>query len=192
MRYNNAHGRTRCANESLNGELKRRFACLNYLRVEPQASSITLACIVLHNIATQCSVPLCDIADPPEPLAPADDPGPHVRCLMRWLRDWVVVQCEMLLSTITFEVWSQMMGLCLFCWKYFCLIKFTFVIDIIFAEIILWAQTHCLVEYTVLRGMQEATANVTKIYKNVPTKAANYVLFQFTNFVILFILKYIF
>ncbi|XP_034073100.1 putative nuclease HARBI1 [Gymnodraco acuticeps] len=77
MRYNIAHGRTRCAIERLNGVLKRRFACLNYLRVEPQgACQITLACIVLHNIAVHRRVPLSDIDDPPEPLAPADDLGP--------------------------------------------------------------------------------------------------------------------
>jgi len=77
MRYNNAHGRTRCVIESLNGVLKRRFACLNYLRVEPQrACCITLACIVLHNIAVHRRVPLSDIDDPPEPLTSADDLGP--------------------------------------------------------------------------------------------------------------------
>ncbi|XP_034072552.1 putative nuclease HARBI1 [Gymnodraco acuticeps] len=77
MRNNNAHGRTRCAIERLNGVLKRRFACLNYLRVELQgACQITLACIVLHNIAVHRRVPLSDIDDPPEPLAPADDLGP--------------------------------------------------------------------------------------------------------------------
>uniref|UniRef100_A0AAY4EZD1 DDE Tnp4 domain-containing protein n=1 Tax=Denticeps clupeoides TaxID=299321 RepID=A0AAY4EZD1_9TELE len=37
----------------------RRFACLNYLRAEPQkACNITLACIVLHNIANNRNVPL--------------------------------------------------------------------------------------------------------------------------------------
>ena len=59
MRYNNAHRRIRCAIERLNGALKRPFACLNYQWVEPQqACSIILACIVLHNIATQRRVPL--------------------------------------------------------------------------------------------------------------------------------------
>uniref|UniRef100_A0A8C1LTJ8 DDE Tnp4 domain-containing protein n=1 Tax=Cyprinus carpio TaxID=7962 RepID=A0A8C1LTJ8_CYPCA len=49
--FNTAHCKTRCAIERLNGVLKRRFACLNYLRVEPQgACNIILACIVLHNI----------------------------------------------------------------------------------------------------------------------------------------------
>uniref|UniRef100_A0A8C2JJH1 Putative nuclease HARBI1 n=1 Tax=Cyprinus carpio TaxID=7962 RepID=A0A8C2JJH1_CYPCA len=52
--FNTAHCKTRCAIERLNGVLKRRFACLNYLRVEPQgACNIILACIVLHNIATR-------------------------------------------------------------------------------------------------------------------------------------------
>uniref|UniRef100_A0AAY5LA12 Putative nuclease HARBI1 n=1 Tax=Esox lucius TaxID=8010 RepID=A0AAY5LA12_ESOLU len=58
-RFNTAHCRARCAIERLNGVLKRRFACLNYLRAEPQkACNITLACIVLHNIATKHNVPL--------------------------------------------------------------------------------------------------------------------------------------
>uniref|UniRef100_A0AAY5KXL8 Putative nuclease HARBI1 n=1 Tax=Esox lucius TaxID=8010 RepID=A0AAY5KXL8_ESOLU len=53
-RFNTAHCRARCAIECLNGVLKRCFACLNYLRAEPQkACNITLACIVLHNIATK-------------------------------------------------------------------------------------------------------------------------------------------
>ncbi|XDV23817.1 hypothetical protein PO909_028214, partial [Leuciscus waleckii] len=53
-RFNTAHCRARCAIERLNGTFKRRFACLNYLRAEPQkACNITLACIVLHNIATK-------------------------------------------------------------------------------------------------------------------------------------------
>uniref|UniRef100_A0A3B3SZR7 DDE Tnp4 domain-containing protein n=1 Tax=Paramormyrops kingsleyae TaxID=1676925 RepID=A0A3B3SZR7_9TELE len=58
-RFNTAHCRARCAIWRLNGVLKRRFACLNYLRAEPQkACNITLACIVLHNIATKRNVPL--------------------------------------------------------------------------------------------------------------------------------------
>uniref|UniRef100_A0A8C4RKX6 Putative nuclease HARBI1 n=1 Tax=Erpetoichthys calabaricus TaxID=27687 RepID=A0A8C4RKX6_ERPCA len=66
--FNSAHCKTRCANERLNGVLKRRFACLNYLRVEPKvACNIILACIVLHNIATRRNVPLDDIYDGPEP-----------------------------------------------------------------------------------------------------------------------------
>ncbi|XP_051507181.1 putative nuclease HARBI1 [Myxocyprinus asiaticus] len=60
-RFNTAHCKTRCTIERLNGVLKRRFACLNYLRVEPQgACNIILACIVLHNIARRRNVPLCD------------------------------------------------------------------------------------------------------------------------------------
>uniref|UniRef100_A0AAY4D9W8 DDE Tnp4 domain-containing protein n=1 Tax=Denticeps clupeoides TaxID=299321 RepID=A0AAY4D9W8_9TELE len=61
-RFNTAHCRARCVIECLNGVLKRRFACLNYLRAEPQkACNITLACIVLHNIATKRNVPLCPL-----------------------------------------------------------------------------------------------------------------------------------
>uniref|UniRef100_A0A4W6D9A9 DDE Tnp4 domain-containing protein n=1 Tax=Lates calcarifer TaxID=8187 RepID=A0A4W6D9A9_LATCA len=49
-----AYTSTLCVIECLNGVLKRRFACLNYLGAEPQkACNITLACIVLHNIATK-------------------------------------------------------------------------------------------------------------------------------------------
>ncbi|XP_039605726.1 putative nuclease HARBI1 [Polypterus senegalus] len=66
--FNSAHCKTKCTIELLNGVLKRRFACLNYLRVEPKvACNIILACIVLHNIATRRNVPLDDIYDGPEP-----------------------------------------------------------------------------------------------------------------------------
>ncbi|XP_048045462.1 putative nuclease HARBI1 [Megalobrama amblycephala] len=52
-RFNSSHCKTRCSFERLNGVLKRRFACLNYLRVQPKvACNIILACTVLHNIAT--------------------------------------------------------------------------------------------------------------------------------------------
>uniref|UniRef100_A0A8C4SDY6 Putative nuclease HARBI1 n=1 Tax=Erpetoichthys calabaricus TaxID=27687 RepID=A0A8C4SDY6_ERPCA len=66
--FNSSTCKTRCAIEHLNGVLKRRFACLNYLRVEPKvACNIILACIVLHNITTRRNVPLDDIYDGPEP-----------------------------------------------------------------------------------------------------------------------------
>ena len=73
---NTAHCKTRCAIERLNGVLKRSFACLNFLRVEPQGEcNIILACIVLHNIATRCSVPLCDdVYDALEPVEEPDQP----------------------------------------------------------------------------------------------------------------------
>ncbi|KAI5109436.1 hypothetical protein C0J45_0833 [Silurus meridionalis] len=75
-RFNTAHCKTRCAIERLNGVLKRRFACLYYLQMEPQgACSIILACIVLHNIATRGNVPLCDdVYDAPEPVEEPDQP----------------------------------------------------------------------------------------------------------------------
>ncbi|XDV16254.1 hypothetical protein PO909_016050 [Leuciscus waleckii] len=74
-RFNIAHCRARCVIERLNGVLKRRFACLNYLRAEPQkACNITLACIVLHNIATKRNVPLCADNDAPEPLGDPNQP----------------------------------------------------------------------------------------------------------------------
>ncbi|KAK9980270.1 hypothetical protein ABG768_013646 [Culter alburnus] len=66
-RFNSSHCKTRCAIERLNGILKRRFACLNYLRVQPKvACNIFLACIVFHNIATRRHVPLDDNFDEPE------------------------------------------------------------------------------------------------------------------------------
>uniref|UniRef100_A0A8C2ISN3 Putative nuclease HARBI1 n=1 Tax=Cyprinus carpio TaxID=7962 RepID=A0A8C2ISN3_CYPCA len=74
-RLNSAYCRARCAIERLNGVLKRRFACFNYLRAEPQkAWNITLACIVLHNIATKRNVPLCADNDAPEPLGDPNQP----------------------------------------------------------------------------------------------------------------------
>uniref|UniRef100_A0A8D0AD42 DDE Tnp4 domain-containing protein n=1 Tax=Sander lucioperca TaxID=283035 RepID=A0A8D0AD42_SANLU len=75
-RFNTAHCKIRCAIERLNGVLKRHFAYLNYLPVEPQgACNIILACIVLHNIATRRNVPLCDdVYDAPEPVEEPDEP----------------------------------------------------------------------------------------------------------------------
>uniref|UniRef100_A0A3B3S7Y3 Putative nuclease HARBI1 n=1 Tax=Paramormyrops kingsleyae TaxID=1676925 RepID=A0A3B3S7Y3_9TELE len=53
-RFNSSHCKTRCAIERLNGVLKRRFACLNYLRVQPKVEcNIILACNVLHNICNK-------------------------------------------------------------------------------------------------------------------------------------------
>uniref|UniRef100_A0AAY4CYI3 DDE Tnp4 domain-containing protein n=1 Tax=Denticeps clupeoides TaxID=299321 RepID=A0AAY4CYI3_9TELE len=48
--FNTAHCRAKCVIEHLNGVLKRRF----------KACNITLACIVLHNIATKRNVPLSE------------------------------------------------------------------------------------------------------------------------------------
>uniref|UniRef100_A0A671PLS5 Putative nuclease HARBI1 n=1 Tax=Sinocyclocheilus anshuiensis TaxID=1608454 RepID=A0A671PLS5_9TELE len=74
-RFNSSHCKTRCAIERLNGVLKRRFACLNYLRVQPKvACNIILACIVLHNIATRRHVPLDDNFDGPEPDVEPEQP----------------------------------------------------------------------------------------------------------------------
>uniref|UniRef100_A0AAQ4PXU3 DDE Tnp4 domain-containing protein n=1 Tax=Gasterosteus aculeatus aculeatus TaxID=481459 RepID=A0AAQ4PXU3_GASAC len=81
-RFNTAHCRARCAIERLNGVLKRRFACLNCVRAEPQkACNITLHCIVLHNIATKRNVPLCADNDAPEPLGDPNQP-PAASCLL--------------------------------------------------------------------------------------------------------------
>uniref|UniRef100_A0A8C4RXJ8 Putative nuclease HARBI1 n=1 Tax=Erpetoichthys calabaricus TaxID=27687 RepID=A0A8C4RXJ8_ERPCA len=93
--FNSAHCKTRCAIEHLNGVLKRRFACLNYLRVEPKvACNIILACIVLHNIATRRNVPLDDIYDGPEPdeMQPGQPPmfAPNEGQTGRVIRDAIV------------------------------------------------------------------------------------------------------
>uniref|UniRef100_A0A8C4S229 Putative nuclease HARBI1 n=1 Tax=Erpetoichthys calabaricus TaxID=27687 RepID=A0A8C4S229_ERPCA len=93
--FNSAHCKTRCAIERLNGVLKRRFACLNYLRVEPKvACNIILACIVLHNIATRRNVPLDDIYDGPEPdeVQPEQPPmfAPNEGQTGRVIRDAIV------------------------------------------------------------------------------------------------------
>ena len=97
-RFNTAHCKTRCAIERLNGVLKRCFACLNYLRVEPQgACNIILACIVLHNIATRRNVPLCDDVygapesgeEPDQPLAFCQNEG----LTGRVVRDAIVRNC---------------------------------------------------------------------------------------------------
>ncbi|XP_071387553.1 putative nuclease HARBI1 [Centroberyx affinis] len=50
--YNVAHAHTRACIEMAFGLIKTRFQCLNHLRVTPQrACDITVACVVLHNIA---------------------------------------------------------------------------------------------------------------------------------------------
>ncbi|KAM3849470.1 putative nuclease HARBI1 [Diretmus argenteus] len=74
-RFNCSHGTTRNTIERLNGVLKRRFACLNYLRVEPQrACNIILACIVLHNIAEKRKVPHWnEVADHSQPQVDVPD-----------------------------------------------------------------------------------------------------------------------
>ncbi|XP_051787206.1 putative nuclease HARBI1 [Erpetoichthys calabaricus] len=93
--FNSAHCKTRCAIERLNGVLKRRFACLNYLWVEPKvACNIILACIVLHNIATRRNVPPDDIYDGPEPdeVQPEQPPmfTPNEGQTGRVIRDTIV------------------------------------------------------------------------------------------------------
>ncbi|TNM89154.1 hypothetical protein fugu_005409 [Takifugu bimaculatus] len=48
--FNYAHTSTRGTIERINGILKRRFACLNYLRVEPkEACNIICACIAQYS-----------------------------------------------------------------------------------------------------------------------------------------------
>lgn len=77
QRYNSVHATTRGTIERLNGVIKRRFACLNYLRVEPQkACHVICACIVLHNIAQMRRVPLGAPIDGPPPCAEVPDPLP--------------------------------------------------------------------------------------------------------------------
>ncbi|MBN3310833.1 HARB1 nuclease, partial [Amia calva] len=90
-RFNSAHGTTRSTIEHLNGVLKRRCACLNYLRVEPQrACNIIFACTVLHNISQTRTVPLHDDSDdlpqpqvdgPVTPLAALQLNGPAGRSM---------------------------------------------------------------------------------------------------------------
>ncbi|KAL7395698.1 hypothetical protein ABVT39_021608 [Epinephelus coioides] len=59
QRYNKVHATTRGTIERLNKVIKHRFACQNYLCVEPQkACHIICACIVLHNLAQTRRVPL--------------------------------------------------------------------------------------------------------------------------------------
>ncbi|KAK0142242.1 putative nuclease HARBI1 [Merluccius polli] len=75
QRYNSVHATTRGTIERLNGVIKRRFACLNYLRVESQkACHIICACIVLHNIPQTRIVPLQEaLIDGPPPCAEVPD-----------------------------------------------------------------------------------------------------------------------
>ena len=77
------------------GVLKRHFAGLNYLRVDPQwACNIILACIVLHNIAEERKVPFCDergghwqpqVDVPDLPLALLQPDGPAGRTMRKAL-----------------------------------------------------------------------------------------------------------
>ncbi|XP_058482276.1 putative nuclease HARBI1 [Solea solea] len=51
--FNGALNSTRARIEMVFGQLKSRFQCLKYLRVAPErACDITVACAILHNIAT--------------------------------------------------------------------------------------------------------------------------------------------
>ena len=102
----------------------------------------------------------------------------HCGFSSKWETEWscnVRFYCPQLL-------FSQMMDLCLFCWKYFCLIKFTFVIDYEYKLIIWWN--------TLFWGIQKSTANVTKINKNLYNKyqprrlqMMYYFNLQFTNLI---------
>uniref|UniRef100_A0A674NF10 Putative nuclease HARBI1 n=1 Tax=Takifugu rubripes TaxID=31033 RepID=A0A674NF10_TAKRU len=75
--FNYAHTSTRGTIEHINGILKQRFACLNYLRVEPkEACNIICACIVLHNIAQKKRVPM-EEDDIPLPEGLIEAPQPH-------------------------------------------------------------------------------------------------------------------
>ena len=85
-----------CAIERLNGVLKRCFACLKYLRTEPQRAC-NIIVIVLHNIATRRKVPLCD--DVMMHLSPLETLT-HLWHSVT-MRDWMGVQLEIpLLDTI--------------------------------------------------------------------------------------------
>ncbi|XP_029691502.1 putative nuclease HARBI1 [Takifugu rubripes] len=75
--FNYAHTSTRGTIERINGILKRRFSCLNYLRVEPkEACNIICACIVLHNIAQKRRVSM-EEDDVPLPEGLIEAPQPH-------------------------------------------------------------------------------------------------------------------
>ncbi len=51
--YNHAHAKTRARIEMTFGLLKSRFQCLHHLRVSPDRTcDVTVACTVLHNIAS--------------------------------------------------------------------------------------------------------------------------------------------
>uniref|UniRef100_A0A3B4U9L6 DDE Tnp4 domain-containing protein n=1 Tax=Seriola dumerili TaxID=41447 RepID=A0A3B4U9L6_SERDU len=74
---NTANCKTRCAIERLNGVVKRCFACLNYLRVEPQGTcNIILAFIVLTiSVPSVMSLSVMMIYDAPEPVENSDTPA---------------------------------------------------------------------------------------------------------------------
>ncbi|XP_053379515.1 putative nuclease HARBI1 [Mercenaria mercenaria] len=67
-RFNNSLCRARVLIEQSFGILKRRFPCLQVgLRMSPErAALVTLACVVLHNIAMLLNEPLDDSTDEPD------------------------------------------------------------------------------------------------------------------------------
>ena len=91
------------------GVLKRRSACLNYLRVLSMQHNTGLYCATQYRYPTQCP-PLWHWWSSRAPCS-CWWSRPTFGFFSKW--ETVVVQCEMLLSTITFEGWSQIIDLCL-------------------------------------------------------------------------------
>ena len=75
-RYNVSHSSTRSLVERSIGRLKRRFACLRYLRMyPPRACAVIACCIVLHNIAIERGVPMPEDNEEPPDEQQADIAG---------------------------------------------------------------------------------------------------------------------
>lgn len=84
VRFNGALARTRARIEMTFGLLKARFNCLRGLRVAPdRACAITVACAVLHNVATlrreRVPVIVAYPEDDLEPVQPDERSGPAAR-----------------------------------------------------------------------------------------------------------------
>ncbi|XP_067088424.1 putative nuclease HARBI1 [Osmerus mordax] len=84
VRFNGALARTRARIEMTFGLLKGRFNCLRGLRVEPdRACAITVACAVLHNVATlrreRVQVIVAHPEDDVEPIHLDERSGPAAR-----------------------------------------------------------------------------------------------------------------
>ena len=79
MRYNAAQKRTRGIIERMFGRMKRRFPCLNYLRLKlDNVFAVIVACSVLWNISIQRHEP--EIHGPACDEVPGDI-RPHPRCV---------------------------------------------------------------------------------------------------------------
>ncbi|MBN3300842.1 HARB1 nuclease, partial [Amia calva] len=91
MLFNTAHVKTRARVEMTLGIMKSRFHCLHGLRVTPErACDITIACVVLHNIAVIRREMVPTVA----PLALDDDPIGHIQ-------DHIDDYCQQSFSSVT-------------------------------------------------------------------------------------------